>query len=278
MSEGYSALTKRGIECKEFIVPVGDRNITAMIASPASNRLDPDPVLLLTIGGQNTHILPPNDQPANFFWEHGHRVVSFPIAFEIIADDALRVRSPSSVSKYNVAIETLRDEFIGGQDPFLTFIKEAKAVLKACIDRKWARPGRIVVTGISRFGYLALRLMAADDQLNIGGGFAPVTDWRDLSEFHEQRNLKEVADLRLSLFTEKLAGKKICLAIGNHDERVNTLNCCQFFLDLNAENQKRGFDRTYVDFFCTPDPHHTCGDEWYRRGMEILLNWAIAKK
>ena len=278
MSEEYASLIEKGLQCEEFIVAAGGREITAMIASPAASRLDSDPVLLLTIGGQSTHLLPPNDQPAKFFWEHGHRVVSFPIAFEIIADNALRVRSPSSISKYNIAIETLRDEFMRGQDPFLTFIEEAKAVLKACIDRKWARPGRIVVTGISRFAYLAFRLMAADNQLNIGGGFAPVTDWRDLSEFQEQWNLKEVADLRLSLFAEKLAGKKICLVIGSHDDRVSTLSCCQFFLDLNGENQKRGFDRTYVDFFCTPDPHHTCGDEWYQRGMEILLNWAISKK
>lgn len=278
MFEEYTSLTERGLACEEFVVPVGDRKITAMIASPAANRLDPDPVLLLTIGGQKTHLLPPNDQPAKFFWERGHRVVSFPIAFEMIVDDALRVRSPSSISKCNIAIETLRDNFIKGPDPFLTFIKEAKAVLKTCIDRNWARPGRVVVTGISRFAYLAFRLMAADDQLNIGGGFAPVTDWRDLSEFHEQRNLKEVADLRLSLFAEQLAGKKICLAIGNHDERVNTLSCCQFFMELNRENQKRGFDRTYVDFFCTLDPHHTCGDEWFERGMEILLNHAISKK
>ena len=276
MSEGYSSLIEKGLEYEEFTVTVGQRSVRAMIASPASNRLDQDPVLLLTIGGQSTHLIGPNDQPAKFFWEHGHRVVSFPIGFEIVADNALKVRT--SVSKYNIAIETMRDEFMGGQDPFLIFIEEAKAVLKACIERKWARPGRIVVTGISRFAYLAFRLMAADDQLNIGGGFAPVTDWRDLSEFHEQRNLKEVAELRLSLFAEKLAGKKICMAIGNHDERVNTLKCCQFFLDLNRENQKRGFDGTYVDFFCTPDPHHTCGDEWYQRCMEILLNWAVAKK
>jgi hypothetical protein len=278
MLEEYTLLTEKGLQCEEFIVPVGGRTITAMIASPAADHLDPDPVLLLTIGGQSTHLLPPNDQPAKFFWERGHRVVSFPIAFEVIADNALKVSSQSSGRVYNIAIEVLRDEFLQGPDPFLVLIEEAKAVLKTCIDRKWARPGRIVVTGISRFAYLAFRLMAADDQLNIGGGFAPVTDWRDLSEFHEQRNLKEVADLRLSLFAEKLAGKKIYMAIGSHDERVNTLSCCQFFLDLNKENQKCGFDRTYVDFFCTPDPHHTCGDEWYQRGMEILLSRALAKK
>ena len=146
-----------------------------------------------------------------------------------------------------------------------------------CVDQKWAKPGRTVVVGNSRCAYMAFRLMAADDQLNIGGGFAPVTDWRDLSEIHDKRERKEIADLRLSLFADKLAGKKIYLSISSHDERVSTLSCCQLFLDLNAANQKKGFDRTLVDFFVTPDIGHTCGVEWYERGIKILLDAAVSQ-
>ncbi|OHB58908.1 MAG: hypothetical protein A2Y12_17665 [Planctomycetes bacterium GWF2_42_9] len=275
MLEQYAALNERGLECEEFIVPVGNRKVSAMIASPAAKDLHPDPVLLLSIGGQDTHLIPPNDQPAKYFWERGHRVVSFKIPFEVVAQDALKIGTAARI--YNIAIETLCDRIISDIDPFTDFIEDAKAVIKTCIDRKWARPGRIVVTGISRFGYLAFRLMASDNQLNIGGGFAPVTDWSELIEFKEQKHLKKVTDLKISLFTEKLTGKKIYMAIGNHDDRVSTLKCCQFFLDLNQENEKLGFDRSYVDFLCTPDPQHTLSDECYTKGLEILLNWAIAK-
>ena len=31
-----------------------------------------------------------------------------------------------------------------------------------------------------------------------------------------------------------------------------------------------------VDLFVTPDVGHTCGDEWYLRGLEILLNEALS--
>src|SRR5262249_6769241 len=127
------------------------------------------------------HFLPPNQQSAEFFWKRGHRTVSFPVA------------------TMPLALEELRDNVLDGPDPFQAFIDEAQAVIRHCVDQKWARSGRVVVTGISRHAYLAIRLLAADESLQIAGGFAPVTDWRDLSEFAPKRNLQRVADLRLSL-------------------------------------------------------------------------------
>lgn len=276
ISKQYVSLIEKGLHCEEFAVRTDNREFTAMMAWPDEKHLHNDPVLLLTIGGPETHFFGPNDQPANYFWQRGHRVVTFPLSFEIAADNALKVNPRSSENTYNIAIEMLRDEFIQGRDPFFEFIKEAKAVVDICIDKKWAKPGRIVVTGISRFAYLAFRLIATDDRLSIGGGFAPVTDWRDLSEFEKQRNFKEVTDLRLCNFVEKLAGKKVCLIVGNHDKRINTQSCCQFFMDLNKENQKKGFETELVDFFCTPDSGHTCSDQWFQCGMKILLEQALS--
>ena len=243
----------------EFTVKVDDHTVSAVIASPPKDQLAEDPVLLLTIGGATTHFFPPNDQPANYFWARGHRVVTF--SFRSMPGD----------------LAELRDKILTGPDPTLEFIAEAKAVLTHCIEQKWAKPDRIVVTGISRFAYLGLRLLAADERLKFAGGFAPVTDWRDLSEFNGFTDRKEVIDLQLSNYAEKLSGKKIYLCIGSHDNRVNTRRCCQFFLDLNAANQKRGLSTSLVDLYLTPDPGHTCGDEWFERGMEILLNAALGK-
>jgi hypothetical protein len=99
-----------------------------------------------------------------------------------------------------------------------------------------------------------------------------------LIEFRNHRHRNVIADLRLACFAKQLAGKKVYLCIGNHDERVSTLSCCRLFLELSAANQNRGFDGTFVDFFCTSDEGHTCSDEWYRRGSEILLNWTGPKE
>ena len=278
MLEQFQTLIDSGIECSEFVVEGDRRLITAMIASPPAAKLSPNPALLLTIGGQNTHLVPPNDLPAKYFLNRGHRVVSFEIPLETAVENALKMDTNPAGRIYNLGIELMRDQWLSGSDPFEDFIKDAKAVIDECLKNNWAHRQRIVVTGISRFAYMAFRLMAADDRLNIGGGFAPVTDWRNLSEFANYRDRQDVADLRLSLLAEKLAGKKICMAIGNHDERVGTASCCEFFLDLDRENRKLGYGGSLVDFFCTPDPHHTCGDEWYERCLKILLDWVTSDK
>jgi hypothetical protein len=255
--ETYAPLIERGLDVKGFTVMIGGDQVHSVIVSPPDDQLSPDPVLLFVVGSPTMHFLSPHQKQAEYFWEQGHRAVSFP---------------DSSVGH---SLELFRDRILEGTDPTVAFIERSKAVLKYCVDQKWVKPDRIVVSGISRFGYYAFRLMAEDDSLKIGGGFSPVTDWRDLSEFEEQRDLDVVKDLRLSLWAEKLAGKKIYMAIGNHDDRVSTLSCAQFFLDLNAANRKRGFDGSLVDFFVTPDIGHGLGQEWYRRGIKILLDSAL---
>lgn len=253
-------LVARGLVLQEFHATCGDRTIPAIIASPPQKQLHPDPVLLLTIGGASTHFVPPNQLPAEYFWSHGHPAVSFNT--QAMPDD----------------LTELCHNIMQGVDPFEAFIQEARAVLNHCTAEGWAKPDRIVVTGISRYAYLAFRLMAADERLKIGGGFAPVTDWRELTEFSAQRDTLQIADLRLSLFADQLAGRQIYMTIGNHDQRVGTLSACRFFLGLNQANQKRGFGAELVDFNVTQDIGHTCGDEWYQHGMKILLDWATARK
>jgi len=254
----FKSLVDKGYEVLEFTVPVKGRQIRAVIASPPKDELAADPALLVTIGGASTHLIPPNDQPANYFWKHGHRVVSF--SFGSMPGD----------------LGILRDNMLKGPDPTLDFIADAQGVIDYCIAQKWVKSDRVVVTGISRHAYLAFRLLAADDRLKFGGGFAPVTDWRDLVEFKEAREQTEIAGLRLSNYVDQLAGRNIFLCIGSHDERVSTLSCCQFFLDLNEANRKRGLGTSLVNFYVTPDPGHTCGDEWFERGMEILLTAVTA--
>lgn len=253
----YQPLVAAGYEVVEFTLSVGNRKVNGVAASPPADQLSSDPLLLVSIGGPATHLLPPNDQPAKHFWKHGHRVVSFD--YEGMPWD----------------LNAFRDILLGGATPIDSFIADAQAVIQHCIDHKWATPDRIVISGISRFAYLAFRLMATDPRLNVGAGFAPMTDWRDLSEFHSAIARREIVDLQLSRFADQLAGKRIFLCIGNHDERVNTLHCCQFFLDLCEANQKRGFGTSQVDFLVTPDAGHTCGDASFEKGMDIVMQAAL---
>lgn len=260
LNERYESLLKAGLLVEEFTVSVGDRKVSAIIVSPPVERLAKEPALLLTIGSPTSHLLPPYNRPANYFWERGHRVV------------CLSSRIPAG------SLTQFKDEVMAGPDPTLQFIENARAVLDECLKRKWFNQNQIVVTGVSRYGYLAFRLMAADERFKIGGGFAPVTDWKDLAEFKTVKDRNEVSKLALTNYADKLTGKKLFFCIGSHDERVSTLSSCRFFLSLNQANAEKGFNRSLIDFYVTADPGHTCGKEWYTRGLETLLKAATTEK
>lgn len=249
--------------CENIYLSVNDREISVDIISPYNDQLAEDPVLLMTFAADRSTSL--NVQPYNYlaemFLQSGHRVLSFDLP-----------NHGERINEFGSEITGLRNTFVLGKDPFVIFVEDAKAVIDLCIEGGLARPGRIVISGTSRAGYMALRLLAADDRVCAAAAFAPVTDWRVLDEFIEERNSKDVADLSLSNYCDKLAGKPIFLAIGNHDKRVSSASCCGLFLDILKQNAINGYDSALVDFYCTNDPGHTLSDFWRRLGGEFLLS------
>lgn len=251
--EQYIPLAKAGYEVVEFTVNVGDRVVVGVMVAPPAGKLSADPALLMSIGTPTSHVIPPNDLPAKAFWNAGHRVVAFfvPVVERDIAD--------------------FRNLEINGERPADTFVEDGKAVLDYCIAQGWAKPGRVVVSGISRFGYLGYRLLGADDRIIAAAGFSPVTDWRDLAEFAEQKDLPQVAGLQLSNYIDGMVGKKVYIVIGSQDQRVGTTSACRFYVALSDANAKAGVSPGNVDLFVTTDPGHQCSDPWVERGMEFLL-------
>ncbi|HJN16066.1 MAG TPA: prolyl oligopeptidase family serine peptidase [Armatimonadota bacterium] len=252
-------------EIREFTVPVGERELMAKILSPPDEDLAEAPALLLTFAAdQDTSLLTiPYCLPAQHFLAHGHRAVSFTLPSHGTRVDA-----------FGEGIAGWRNAFMAGEDPFSTFVAEARALIDECMRRGWVRPGRIAVSGTSRGGYVALRLLAADPRIAAGAGFAPVTDWRDLTEFSADREREDVAGLRLSQMAADMADRDVFAAIGRNDDRVSTLSCRTFIEHLRrlGATTSDGSDRVrYVE---TDDEGHSLADRWYAEGAEFLLRAA----
>jgi hypothetical protein len=130
-----------------------------------------------------------------------------------------------------------------------------------------------VAYGISRGGYLASRLLAADARVAGVAAIAPVTDWRLLTEFTAERGSGPLGELRLSRYVKSLVGKRVFLVIGNSDQRVSSESCALFFSDLMAENARAGQAKAPVEFHCQTmaEAGHVVDDFWRRRGAEFLL-------
>ena len=234
---------------EEICVEVGQRKLTATLISPSEEKMSDKPVLLLTIQKtsfeEQKQLQDETFVAGKLFLDEGHRLLSV----------YMPCHHPL-VDSYGYGIPGLRNAFVDGQDPFEMFLDYSSAVIDRCIDSGFAKPGRIAVLGSSRSAYFGFRLLAAESRIAAGAAFAPVTDWRYLSEFSADRNREDVANLRLSCYVDALAGKHIFMAIGNHDDRVSTASCCRFYLDLLEANDRRGYDDSYVDFYCTGDVGH----------------------
>jgi dienelactone hydrolase len=244
----------------EFTVQAGDRSINARLLSPAPDKLAADPLLLLTFAADRRTSLSvePYSRTAAYFLAQGHRALSFDLPMH-----------GERVGGFGSQIEGMRNAFVAGDDVFAKFVEEGRAVIDECIRRGWAKPGRIAVAGTSRGGYMALRLLAGDDRIAAGAGYAPVTDWTKLREFAADVDRKEVQDLRLLNFVPKMTGRHVYLAIGGQDERVGTESCRQFFDELSKANG----NASLAEFHQTEDKGHSIGDAWYDLGRETLLKW-----
>lgn len=109
-----------------------------------------------------------------------------------------------------------------GDDFVAEFNGRMKQVIDHLIDQGLTDPEKIVATGTSRGGFLAVRYMAFDARVKCAVGYAPVTDLRRLKEFEVARSVSAVDAMSLEAYVPQLVGRPILMMIGDRDERVGT--------------------------------------------------------
>ena len=139
-----------------------------------------------------------------------------------------------------------------------------------CLAQEVGTAG-IVLCGLSRAGYCALRLAAADQRICAVAGLAPVVDWRQLREFAAVRDQPAVAALTLDHWADELAGRAVFLTIGNGDSRVSSASCAHFGWRLLALEAARQMERSRLQLHIVDAPDHTLADQWRMAGAQFLL-------
>jgi len=252
-----------GYRAEEFTVRTGDTQLAVSLAAPAPGQLATRPMLLLYFSADRMASLPDGryGAPGRIFLEAGHRVASFDLPAHGDRVDGLGGGIAGLAARISV-----------GQDPFADFVADGRAVIDECIRRGIAEAGRIVVAGVSRGGYCALRLAAADERIAAVAALAPVTDWRVVDEFAVLKDRPGVAALSLEHFAGQLAGRRIYLAIGNHDLRTGSDVCTRFVLTLMEAERRRGAGRSSVRFHLVDDSRgHALAARWREEGAKFLL-------
>jgi dienelactone hydrolase len=264
-----SPATRGAMKLSEFPIRVGDRTLRVLLAEPEEGRLAHDSALLLTFSSTSREAMTvaPYDESAKAFVAAGHRALSFDLP-----EHGDRV-TPGR----EAGIAGMCQALVAGQDPFGLFVVDGRAAVDACLQRGLARAGRVFACGVSRGGYCALRLAAADPRIGGVATFAPVTDWRTLREFAHVKSRNDVAALNLENYAAKLAGRPVWLAIGNRDDRVGTDCCTRFVLRLLEAEARLGLRESHLYFQVVDDsPGHSLDLRWRRAGADFLVKRATA--
>lgn len=236
--------------------------LTYLLHQPLACNRASKPALLLTFAttAQSVFQDAPYDIPFRRFAEEGHCIVSFDLP-----------NHGSRVDQYGEGIEGMRNAFLAGVDPFSRFVADGRAVIDACLAQGIGDDCRIVVCGVSRGGYCALRLATAEPRIRGVAGLAPVTDWRHLSEFAQVREQPGITALALESWAVPLADRAVYLAIGNHDQRVGTDCCLRFAYRLFESEEDADSVHSMKQVHVVDSPGHSLATEWRLRGATFLL-------
>jgi len=253
------------MKTSEFAIQAEGRSITCTLAEPDVLSTHPQgPALLMTftLTRQMSIFEDVYNLPTQAFLAAGHRVLSFDLPHHGDRIGPWKTRD----------IHGFCEAFVAGVDPFAQFVADGRAAVDAVVSRGLAREGRIVLAGLSRGGYCALRLAASEPRIAATAALAPVTDWRALSEFAAVKDRADVAGLALEHVADRLAGGAIYLAIGSADRRVGTERCAAFVARLFEAEAAAGLksSRLRVHFLHDSD-NHRLADAWRSAGAEFLL-------
>jgi dienelactone hydrolase len=125
-----------------------------------------------------------------------------------------------------------------GDDFVAEFNARMKKVIDHLIEQKMTDPDKIVATGTSRGGYLAVRYAAFDKRVKCAVAYAPVTDLRKIKEFEVAKDVASVDAMNLEAHIPELVGKPVLIFIGDRDDRVDTDSVIAFARKLSAAAQK----------------------------------------
>jgi pimeloyl-ACP methyl ester carboxylesterase len=244
---------------RELTVAAADGALRCTLVEPPGE-VRPGLLLTFAMTQQLAIVEHPHNIAAEVFLAAGRRVVSFDLPCH-----------GDRVGRWGEGIDGMAAALLGGDDPFDRFVDDGRRVIDACLQQDLNAGGPICVCGISRAGYCALRLAAADPRIARVAGIAPVTDWRALREFAASRARPEVAALALDEYAAALAGRPVFLVIGNADARVGTDCCVRFAQRLFAAEARAGSVRSDLQLHVVDAEGHATPDTWRDAAARFLL-------
>ena len=127
-----------------------------------------------------------------------------------------------------------------GVDYFSRIEARMAAAIDGALSRGWATPGRVVLMGSSRHGFVTVEAMARNPDVSAGVAHQPVVHWPRMREFRGMEGNPVV--IRHSLYdqVDRLAPRPLYIQTGYADERVGQDWIEALIGPLTEEYERRG--------------------------------------
>lgn len=224
--------------------PLKASNDTLISFQGAPLEAGPQPaVIYFALSAQSTLFQDPYNQPVIKWIDAGCRVFSWDLPFH---DER---NTPQEAI-------TLWVEHLAKKSPFIEeFITRSLENVDDLIRLGFIDPAHLGVAGLSRGGFIAVKLAAQSPAIQSIVGFAPLTDPKPIDEFsHYQDNGK--TSYSLTQLIPSLIGKRLRFYIGNRDVRVSTDACYAFIRSLTEASFENGLRSPHVELMLSPSIGH----------------------
>ncbi len=206
---------------------------------------------LVTLGGDLRQMLSHRDYapPARILSRHGFLCISLDIPCH-----GKNIKQGDS-KKLQGSLKAWRERLERGDVLMDDFVANVSEVLDHLIAKKYVDPRRIAACGVSRGGFSALHLAAADPRIRCVAAFAPLVDLLSLREFDGMHEHAATCSLALVHLADKLAGRPIWMCVGSNDNRVDTDRVIVFARRLAEASLAQG-KSPGVEIHVTPQSGH----------------------
>jgi esterase FrsA len=224
--------------------PLTTSNGTLISFHGAPLETGPQPtVIYFALSAHSTLFQDPYDQPVLKWVNAGCRVFSWDLPFH---DE--RNTPQEAIS--------LWAEHFAKKSPFIDeFITRSLENIDDLIHQGFIDPAHLGVAGLSRGGYIAVKLAARSPAIQSIVGFAPLTNPKPIDEFSRYPDLGENT-YSLTRLIPSLIGKRLRFYIGNRDVRVSTDACYAFIRALTEASFENGHRSPHVELMLSPSIGH----------------------
>jgi len=219
----------------------------------------PAPALVyFALSAKDSLTLDPFNQPIAYLQNDNIRLISVTLPYHSVGEDPKE-------AMMRWAEHIMRDP--GFVDEFLSAVhKDLLPIVEG---------GKVVLSGLSRGGYVAFRLAALEESFESVMAFAPLIDLESLPEFSRHLPQETLDSFALKTYIPQLIGKQVRIHVGNRDQRVGTTRTYQFLEKLVDQSMEGGERSPPVEMLITPSigyKGHGTSEASFHEGARWIKN------